>query len=65
MSEFEKKLEHLLNCESMENGSDTPDFILAQYLRGCLETWNSAVQAREKWYGRPINSLVDQAGRPK
>jgi hypothetical protein len=36
----------------MENGSDTPDFILAEYLTGCLDTWNKSVKHREKWYGR-------------
>lgn len=42
----------------MENGSNTPDFILAQYLVNCLLSFNSAVQCREKWYGReklPLN----------
>ena len=49
---FRKKLETLINCESKENGSDTPDFILAEYLVGCLENFDKTVQAREKWYGR-------------
>ena len=51
MTEFEKELESLINRHSMENGSDTPDFILAKFLRGCLETFNSAVARRAKWYG--------------
>lgn len=49
---FEKELEALLNRFSQENGSDTPDFILAKYLNDCLTAWNHAVVAREKWYGR-------------
>jgi hypothetical protein len=49
---FRKEIEHLINCESMENGSDTPDFILAEYLCNCLAAWDLAVQKREKWYGR-------------
>ena len=49
---FEKDLEHLINRYSKENGSDTPDFILAEYLQGCLTTWNASVSKREKWYGR-------------
>lgn len=49
---FEKDLEHLINKHSMENGSNTPDFILATYLRDCLLTFNKAVRWREKWYGR-------------
>jgi hypothetical protein len=55
MSEFKEKLEKLINCCSIENGSDTPDFILASYLAGCLEVFNQTIVAREKWYGREIN----------
>lgn len=50
--DFQKELEKLINRFSMENGSDTPDFLLAIYLRDCLATFNVVVQAREKWYGR-------------
>lgn len=50
--EFEKELESLINRHCMENPSNTPDFILAQYMRGCLEAFNTAVQQRETWYGR-------------
>lgn len=49
---FEQELEHLINHHSMENGSNTPDFILAQYLRSCLLVFNAAVQQRETWYNR-------------
>ena len=47
---FEKKLEHLINEYSRENGSDTPDFILAAYLERCLLNFNETLQARTKWY---------------
>jgi hypothetical protein len=33
---FRKELEQLINRNSRENGSNTPDFILAQYIEGCL-----------------------------
>jgi hypothetical protein len=49
---LQTELAQTLNRYSAENGSDTPDFILAQYLTDCLEAWNRAVQAREKWYTR-------------
>ena len=49
--EFEKELEMLINEHSKENESDTPDFILAQYLKGCLANYEEAVKARDKWYG--------------
>jgi len=49
---FEKKLESLLNRTCQENASDTPDFILAKYLVGCLNAFNAATKEREAWYGR-------------
>lgn len=58
MAEFQKELdfrtelEHVINRHSRENGSNTPDFILAGYLADCLKAWDAATQAREKWYGR-------------
>jgi hypothetical protein len=54
LSGFQHDLECLVNRYGLENASDTPDFILAQYLRRCLETFNEAMQERERWYGRPI-----------
>lgn len=57
MDAFERELEQLLNRHSMENDSDTPDFVLARYLVECLGAWNAAVQHRENWYGRPIRIL--------
>lgn len=47
---FRTDLEHLLNRHSRENGSDTPDFILAEYLAGCLAAWDQAVSLRTAWY---------------
>jgi hypothetical protein len=57
---FEKELEQLLNKYSQENGSDTPDFILAKYLNECLTNWNHAVSAREKWYGRGCQATGEE-----
>ncbi len=48
---FEKALEELINKHSMENESDTPDFILAQYMFTCLSAYRNAVKARDKWFG--------------
>ena len=47
-----KEIEHAINCNSAENGSNTPDFILAEYLTDCLAAFDKTVTAREKWYGR-------------
>lgn len=52
MDEFRVELQSLINRYSKENGSNTPDFILADYLAGCLENFDKTVAAREKWYGR-------------
>ena len=49
---FESKLRELINIYSMENASNTSDFILAGYLINCLQAFNEAVQQRETWYGR-------------
>jgi len=51
-SDLEHKLAGALNRFSAENASNTPDFILAQFLLGCLAAWNTGVQQREKWYER-------------
>ena len=48
---FETKLRVLIDQCSEENASNTPDFILAQYLSGCLDAFNIAIQQRENWYG--------------
>ena len=45
------ELASLLNRHSAENGSNTPDFILAEYLRGCLDLFDQTVLRREDWYG--------------
>jgi hypothetical protein len=50
MEEFRKELEEVINKHSMENGSDTPDFILAEYLVDCLKTFDKTMTSREKWY---------------
>jgi len=52
MAEFQERLRHLLNSMSLENESNTPDFILAQYMLRCLDAFNCAVVRREAWYGR-------------
>lgn len=50
---FREDLAEVINRHSRENGSDTPDFILADYMANCLRIWDEAVSAREVWYGRP------------
>lgn len=63
-TEFRAKLEALINAESMENGSDTPDFILAEYLTDMLEVFDRTVRAREKWYGRVPEKIPSYEAPP-
>lgn len=45
--DFAKELEQLINCYSEEQHSNTPDFILAKFLLGCMDSFNSAVVSRD------------------
>lgn len=49
-SEFEKGLISLINKHSIEGRSETPDFVLAKYLEGCLTNFAVAVLRRDQWY---------------
>lgn len=51
-SKFEKELEQLINYHSLENASNTPDFILARYLRLQLDIFDRTIRRRDHWYGR-------------
>ena len=50
---FREELTRLINRYSKENGSDTPDFLLAEFLVAALAAFDQAVTARSKWYGIP------------
>lgn len=54
MATFEQELAQLLNSYSKENESNTPDFILAQYMIACLDAFTKASRDREKWYGKEL-----------
>jgi hypothetical protein len=68
---FREALERLVNAHSRENGSNTPDFILAEYLCTCLAAFDVATRRREQWYGRgdagtgaPLSSRAVSWERP-
>ena len=48
---FRDALRDLINCHCQENDSDTPDFILADYLINCLESFNKATRKRTSMLG--------------
>ena len=50
LDDFECHLAVLINRLSLEGDSGTPDFVIAQYLRRCLESYNAAMRARNSWY---------------
>lgn len=50
-TQFREDLRAVLNRYSRENGSNTPDFLLADYLAGCLAAYDTALTARDKWFG--------------
>ena len=52
MQNFRKRLELLINEFSLENESDTPDFLLSEYLVRCLSVFDEMLNKRETWYGR-------------
>ena len=62
LTQFEQEVRDLINKYSLENDSDSPDFLLAAYLRSCLEVISGFVRQRERWYGRRVKS--DTAPNP-
>jgi hypothetical protein len=60
-SSFLADLTTLLNRYSKENGSNTPDWILAEAVMYFLTVFDLAVNAREVWYGR--EKKLDSARR--
>lgn len=62
MSKFREDLEVLINQNSKENGSDTPDFILADYLADCLDAFDKAVTRRAEWYSKNEDIVSQNIG---
>ncbi len=50
-TKLEKELAGVLNGECRENDSNTPDFVLAEFMMGCLDAFELASNKREVWYG--------------
>lgn len=53
-SKLVREIAEVLNRNSAENGSNTPDFLLAEYLVDCLVAFSVASRKREKWYGKQL-----------
>jgi hypothetical protein len=58
MNDLIKELAATLNRHSMENGSDTPDFILATYLTDCLNAFNPLILMQPRGFGFTTEPIV-------
>ena len=47
---FRKDLEDAINRNSMEEDSDTPDFLLAEYLVNCLSAYERVHRETKRWH---------------
>lgn len=56
-SGFRSELRAVINRYSMENRSNTPDYILAAYLTSCLVAFDTATRERSRWYGHKENYI--------
>jgi len=50
---FKRDLADTLNRHCAESASDTPDFVLAEYMLDCLRAFDKALAARIDWYAEP------------
>jgi hypothetical protein len=51
-ADFQNGLRELINRHSMEAASDTPDFVLAEFLKSCLTAFNESVVKRAEFHER-------------
>jgi hypothetical protein len=59
-TKFQDELSALINRHSIENGSNTPDFILAEYLRQCLDIFDTITKRRDSWWGWIIKLTIEE-----
>lgn len=64
-SAFERDLAGVINKHSRENGSNTPDFILAAYLVDCLQNFDRIMLWRQKWYSPEGVPAAERINGPK
>jgi hypothetical protein len=56
---FEKEIANLINRLSLENESNTPDFVLAKYLTNCLINFNKTSKLKDNFHNsEPTNTLT-------
>jgi hypothetical protein len=47
-----REIEAAINRHSAENVSNTPDYVLAEYLVDCLAAFDRATTERDRWHNR-------------
>jgi hypothetical protein len=57
MEQFTKELTALINKYAIENQSDIPDYILANYLVNCLQNFNEHIIDLKDWQA---STLLDK-----
>jgi len=50
--DFKGELAKAINKYCIENGSNTPDFVIADYLFECIRNLETAINDRAAWFGR-------------
>lgn len=53
-AKFMEEVRSAINRYSMEQGSSTPDFLLAEYLLGCLSIYEHTIQKRDNYFNLAI-----------
>jgi hypothetical protein len=63
------KIQEIINKNSLENGSNTPDFIIANFMVDSIDLLNKAIRRRDEWQNTkpPITkrTLVEVEGELK
>lgn len=54
IDDFGQRAADLINSLSLENLSDTPDFILGDFLASVLKLFSETVRRRADWHGKPV-----------
>lgn len=49
-----RDIEAAINRHSGEAQSNTPDFLLAEYLMRCFDAFTTLSRSRERWYGHEL-----------
>ncbi len=58
MDSLQRELKDLINTHSIDNRLETPDYVLAEYIVGCLFAYETVV-GRMKKHGEPTDTTTD------